>query len=362
MSYVWAAPAILAGIYYLIALLAAILHLRRSDPAPGFTPPVSLLKPLYGRDPHLEEALRSQAGQDYPDFEMLLGAADPSDPALAAVERLPNARIVPSTTAAANGKVGVLIDLARAARHPILLVSDSDIRAGEGYLAAVVAPLADPKVGVVTCLYRATSYRWPGRWEALGIATEFAPSVLVAPLAGVGEFALGSTMVFRAADLERAGGFEALADFLADDYQLGRRISALGLSVALSRTVVETHLAGDSWGAVWRHQLRWSRTIRVSRSAGYYGYLVTQASLWSLVALATGHWAAALGAMVVRLAAGIVVGVGVLGDRNVARYWYLIPFRDLWGFAVWLAGAFGNRVEWRGIRLELDSSGRIRRV
>jgi ceramide glucosyltransferase len=226
-------------------------------------------------------------------------------------------------------------------------------------LRRVVAPLEDPGSGVVTCLYRAHAETWPGRWEAIGVATEFAPSVLVAPLFGVSGFALGSTMVFRAAQLNAIGGFPAIESYLADDYQLGAHISQLGYRVVLSTVVVETTLSGASWGEVWRHQLRWSRTIRVSRRAGYYGYLLTQASFWALIAALAGSWRVAIGALMVRLAAGVTAGRCVIGDTQVSRYWYLIPLRDLWGFSIWVAGLTGSTVEWRGQRLRLSPEGKI---
>jgi len=202
-------------------------------------------------------------------------------------------RLVAVSTRAANGKVGALADLAREARYPLLLVNDSDIHVPPDYLRRIVGPLEDPAVGMVTCLYRAASDDWPGRWEALGIATDFAAGVLVAPLVGVREFGLGSTLLFRAVDLEAIGGFAALADYIADDYQLAKRITELGRRVLLSRQVVTTWLSGRTWGEVWRHQVRWARTIRVSRGA-YLGLPLSNASLWALVAVAAGGWWAAL--------------------------------------------------------------------
>ncbi|MFN0166865.1 MAG: bacteriohopanetetrol glucosamine biosynthesis glycosyltransferase HpnI [Bryobacteraceae bacterium] len=367
MSWWFTLPALAAGGYYAIALAAGIVRRigRRKEANPSYLPPISILKPLRGRDPRFLEALRSHASQDYPEFELVFGVSDPADPALADIEILrreyPELRIVvvQSVTDAPNRKVGVLIDLALEARHPVLLVSDSDIRVDPGYLREVVGPLYRPETGVVTCLYRATAESLPARFEALGVSTEFAPSVLVAPLAGVSGFALGSTMVFRAADLERAGGFAALAGYLADDYHLGRILSGLGLRVHLSHTVVETCLSGSGWSEVWRHALRWSRTIRMSRPAGYYGYLATQATFWALLALIAGHPGVASAVMAVRLAAAWVVGSIVLKDPNAARLLWLIPLRDLWGFAIWLAGLFGDSVEWRGLRLRLTSRGRI---
>ncbi len=363
----WAVPALAGACYYLLVLVAAWRWQKGSSrlPVPASPQPVSILKPLRGRDPRFYEAILSHALQRYPEFEILFGVSDPDDPALEDVDRLrreyPGLPISVYTvaTAAPNAKVGVMAELAKHARHPLLLVNDSDIVVEPGYLEAVTAPLDDPGVGLVTCLYRAAAESPAARAEALGIATEFAPSVLVARLLGVAEFALGSTMVFRAAALRKIGGFEAIAGYVADDYQLGRRISALGLRVVFAPVVVETGLGGESWAQTWRHQLRWSRTIRVSRPAGYYGYAVTHATLWSLVAFAAGQWWAGGLALAIRVAAGVVVGARILKDRKTLPSFWLIPLRDLFGFAVWLGGAFGRHVDWRGSRLRLDREGRI---
>lgn len=166
-------------------------------------------------------------------------------------------------------------------------------------------------------------------------------------------------MVFRAEALRGIGGFEAIAQFLADDYQLGSHIRGLGYRIEFAPVVVETDLGGESWGQTWRHQLRWARTIRVSRPAGYYGYGVTHATVWALVAFAAGQWWAGAAALGLRLIAGLWVGGGILRDRRVAPYFWLIPLRDLFGFAVWLGGIFGQHVQWRDRRLELHTDGRI---
>jgi ceramide glucosyltransferase len=347
--------------------LVAALRRARKKPASGPTdlPGISILKPVYGRDPEFYDAIRSHAAQEYPEFEILFGARDREDAALEDVARLrdefPRVPIsaVISSTYAPNPKVGVLADLARRARHGVLLVNDSDIRVPPDYLRRVVAPLSDPAVGLVTCLYRAAGESFPARFEALGIATEFAPSVLVARAVGVAEFALGSTMALRAADLRAAGGFEAIGEYLADDYQLGRRISELGLRVAFAGIVVETRLSGRTWRDVWRHQVRWARTIRVSRRGGYLGYAATQATLWSLLAFAAGEGRIAMAVLALRITAGVLCGAAVLGDRNTVRMAWLIPARDLWGFAVWLAGLLGATVDWRGLRIRLGPEGKI---
>lgn len=365
---IWfAAPAVAAGLYYLLAAIAAWRWNRQIPPRRhgGEWPPLSILKPVHGRDPGFYEAIRSHAVQDYPEFEILFGTRDPNDPALEDIGRL--AREFPQLqmrtlivdTQSPNAKVGVLTALAREARYPLLLVNDSDITVGPDYLHAVVAPLEDPSIGMVTALYRAHAETQAGRWEALGIATEFAPSVMVARLIGVVDFALGSTMAFRAADLARLGGFPAIENYLADDYQLGNRMARLGLRVVFAPVVVETSLDGDSWTRTWRHQLRWSRTIRVSRPSGYLGSVVTQATLWALVAGAAGHWRIGLAALAMRMIAGVWVGAIVVQDRAVWWEAPLIPLRDLWGFAVWVGGMVGHEVEWRGQRLRLRRDGHI---
>jgi len=181
----------------------------------------------------------------------------------------------------------------------------------------------------------------------------------VARLLGVAEFALGSTMMFRADALRRMGGFEAIADHLADDYQLGRHIHALGYRIEFAPAVVETDLGGESWRQTWRHQLRWARTIRVSRPGGYLGYVVTHATVWAAVAFAGRQWWAGGIALGLRLVAGLMAGA-ILKDRQVARNFWLIPLRDLMGFAVWAGGAFGTTVHWRDRKLKLGRHGIIR--
>ena len=360
----WLVLGIAAG-YQLFAILACLWHLRRgAGPWPA-NPGVSILKPVRGADPGFYEAIRSQAAQVYPQFEILFGIRDPADPAAPAIQRLiqefPSIpiRLIVCAQDAPNGKVGILMDLAREAQHPLLIVSDSDISVPPGYLHAVTAPLADPRIGLVTCLYRAQADDWPSRFEALAIASDFAPSTLVAPFAGVSEFGLGSTLAFRRADLDRIGGFAAIADYLADDYQLGRKLHSLGLRNVISEVVVSTRLSAGSWRAAWRHQLRWARTIRLSRGAGYAGLPVTFATLWAVIAAACGWWWPALTLLAIRLGMAITCGWFVLRTSDVLKYFYLIPLRDLWGVAIWAAGLFGDTVEWRGRRLRLDAEGRI---
>jgi ceramide glucosyltransferase len=318
---------------------------------------VSIFKPIHGADPALREAIRSHTvftGE----YELLCGVSDPRDPAIPLLREFPSVRIVESRTKTANGKVGVLADLAAAARFPILIVNDADIRVDPDYLQRVTEPLASPDVGLVTCLYRPHGTTFASRFEGLGVSTDFAPSALVARLVGVDEFAMGSTLAFRKSDLERIGGFAAFGDYLADDYQLGHRIHKLGLKCVLSDAIVETGLGGD-WLDVWRHQVRWARTIRVSKPGGYIGLPLTNATLWVVILVALGRWELAALVLALRLWMAIQAGWFVLRSRDVLLFWWLVPARDLFAFAVWIAGLFGNSVIWRGRELKLDGQGRI---
>jgi len=354
-----------AGLYQLLAIIAVLSHRQQASHRTPANLPVSILKPVYGKDAGFYDAIRTQALQQYPDFEILFGIRRPDDPARAEVERLIREfpalpmRLVLCTTSAPNLKVGLLIDLAREARHPILIVNDSDISVPPGYIRDVTSPLDDAGVGLVTCLYRAEARDWPSRFEGLAIATDFAPSTLVARLFGVSEFGLGSTLAFRRTDLDRIGGFHAIADYLADDYQLGHKLHALGLRNIISEVVVSTRMSSGSWLGAWRHQVRWTRTIRLSGGAGYAGLPITYASLWVVIAALFGLWWVALPLLAIRFAMAIVGGRLLLGSADVWKYWYAIPLRDLCGVAVWAAGLFGHTVVWRDQRLKLDAEGRI---
>jgi ceramide glucosyltransferase len=228
-------------------------------------------------------------------------------------------------------------------------------------LTGVTAPLADPRVGLVTTLYRARGAALAAKWEALGVAIDFAPSVLVAPLVGIREFGLGATLVFRARDLAAIGGFPAIREYLADDYQLAKRITSLGLNAYMSDVVVETSIGDDSWAGVWAHQVRWARTIRVSRGDGYLGLPLTHAGVWIGVALLCGAWQAAAALAAARYFSAIATGVVILRSPLAWRAWFLAPLWDLWAFAVWVAGLGGSTVTWRDGVLKLTKDGRLLR-
>jgi len=367
-----------SSLYYLICLWSALKFLdeRESGEAARPTqvlPPISILKPLKGTDPEIYESFHSHCLQDYPEYEIIFGVSDPNDPAIESVravqQEFPDLRIqlvVSPKILGANVKVSNLAQMLLQARHDYLIINDSDIRVEPDYLRRVTAPLAEPRVGMVTCLYRGVAAATLGSClEALGISTDFCPSVLAArQLEGI-HFGLGSTLAFRRAELEQIGGFTSFLDYLADDYELGNRIAGLGLAVELSEIVVETYLPPYNLREFFAHQLRWARGVRDARAGGYLGLVFTFGIPWALVALAASRelwaWAALAFTLLLRLAIALVVGRNVLKDRQVLKYLWLIPLRDLVALAVWIASLCGHTVTWRGDRFRLKD-GKLYRI
>jgi ceramide glucosyltransferase len=369
-----------SSIYYLICLWSATSFVRgrKADMSVRPTqslPPVSILKPLKGTDPDIYESFRSHCLQDYPQYEIIFGVSDPDDPAVASVRQLQREfpgqailLVVSPNILGANVKVSNLEQMLPTARYRHLLVNDSDIRVERDYLRRVIVPLADESVGMVTCLYRGIAASTLGsRLESLGISTDFCPGVLVArQLEGGLRFGLGSTLAFRRTDLERIGGFRSIVDFLADDYELGQRIAALGLQVRLSDVVVETYLPAYDLRGFLAHQLRWARGVRDSRAGGYIGLVSTYGLMWALLALVAAHatpwsWAVFGMTMLLRLAVALAVGSAALQDSQVLKFLWLFPVRDLVAVAVWVASFGGHTVTWRGDRFELKK-GRLARL
>jgi ceramide glucosyltransferase len=362
-----------SAVYYLLCLWSAAKFLHEGK-APNEAsaldlPPISILKPLKGCDPEIYDSFRSHCVQDYPQYELIFGVSDPNDSAIATVKALqrefPNRRIqmlVCPQILGANVKVSNLAQMLNEARYDYLIVNDSDIRVEPSYLRRVTGPLTDSRVGMVTCLYRGVADTTLGsRLEALGISTDFCASVLAArQIEGGIRFGLGSTLAFRRAELEKIGGFASFIDYLADDYELGKRIAGQGLSVKLSDVVVETYLPAYSVREFLAHQLRWARGVRDARAGGYLGLVFTFGVLWASVALATSRgalwaWGALAITLFLRLAVAGVVGWSVLRDRQILRYAWLIPVRDLIAAAIWIASLGGHTVTWRGDRFRLKN-------
>lgn len=337
---------------------------RRS--AADFTPPVSLLKPLRGADPGMYEAFRSHCLQDYPEFELIFGVADAGDPAVALVERLQREfsthhieLVICPAALGANLKVSNLVQMLPRTNHPYLLVNDGDITIEPDYLRRILAPFANPKVGMVTSLYRGEPGRTLGsRLEALGISTDFCAGVLVArQLEGV-QFGLGATLALPRSALDQIGGFAPLLEYLADDYELGNRVAKLGREVVISDAVVATRLPDYTLGGYWQHQLRWARGIREVRRLGYLGLAFTFGLPWAIFALlfsggsAWSAWLLAI-ALLARLAVAVAVGRQIVNDPRIPADLWLLPLRDVLALILWGATFAGRTIVWRGSRFVL---------
>jgi len=358
--------------FYCYSIYAAIDFFGSPDPVePDFHPCVTLLKPICGLDSDAYENLASFCQQDYPQYQIIFAVRDQHDPGVEVVKQIidnfPSIDIqlvVNDRTIGTNLKVSNLANAAAVAKYSILLIADSDIRVGSDYLRRVIQPMRDPTVGVVTCLYRSLTQGWMARIEALWISTEFHPRVLVArKLEGI-KFALGSTIVIQRSALEAIGGFLAIADYLADDFQLGNLPAQVGYKVVLSDYVVEHVLATASFSDLIQRQIRWACCQRVSRPWGYLGLIFTHGTATSLLLLmATGGsilgWTGLGITWTMRLLMAWVVGVRSLKDPTAKKFLWLVPLRDLMSFALWCYSFVGNVIEWRGQRLKLTKGGKL---
>jgi len=381
LKIVFVLAAIASIFYYVLCMWSAAAFLReqktagkRVYPTPTL-PGVCILKPLKGTDPEMYESFRSHCVQDYPEYDILFGLSEADDPALEFVKRLKQEfpqhairMMVCEQNLEANIKVSNLAQMAREARYGVFVVSDSDIRVPPDYLRRVVAPLSDSNVGLVTCLYRGVASGTLGsRLESLGISTDFIPGVLAArAIEGGIRFGLGSTLAFGRRDLQTIGGFESFADYLADDYELGKQIAALGKKVKISDVVVETFLPRYTMREFLTHQLRWARTVRDARPWGYAGLGLTFGLPWALLAVAAARgaswgWALVIAVLAMRLGVTFAVGRKVLRDRQALAMFPLLPLRDIVALLVWIVSFVGHNVAWRGDRFELKK-GKLTRA
>jgi ceramide glucosyltransferase len=366
--------ALLGTAFYVFAILSAWRFLRQPRAMSRFHPPVSILKPVRGADPHAYECFRSHCLLDYAEYEIIFGVHDPGDPAVPLIERLkqefPQRRIelvVCPRDLGTNRKVSNLIQMLPSARHDHLLVNDGDIRVPPDYLRRIMAPLADARVGLVTALYRAVAGRTLGsKLEALSIS-DFATAVLVSYSSRRHfHYGFGSTLAFSRRALEQVGGFEALAGYLADDHQLGTLFARAGYQIVLSDLVVETALPEYSLRDFWHHQLRWARTVRDASPRGNLGLVLVFGVQWAAVALiasagAPRAWALLAVAYAARIASLLVTALAVCKDSGALRRLWLLPLRDLQAVLVWAASFAGRTVVWRGDRFILKH-GRLLRV
>jgi len=356
-------------IYYAVAIGAAgkFFGSRSAPPAPpspwDFTPPVSILKPIRGLDRETYENYASFCRQDYPDYEILFCVTDEFDPAIPVIEQLtrdfPDRAVrllVGSEPVGVSDKVNKLCRMAREARNDVLIVTDSDVRVEPGFLRAVAAPFRNEEVGGVTCLYRGlTDGSFAADLEAMGNSADFAPGVLVAWLGGGGkiDFMLGAVMATTKDRLEEIGGFESLADYLCDDYELGNRIAARGYRIELSRETVAIDYPHQTLAEAFRHQLRWNLAIRYSRPWGHLGMIFTHGLAWMALGIAlTRTWVGTFPFVVayclLRVEVALSAGARGMRDPLIRRKQWMLPVRDAFAFVVWLASFFPQRIRWRG--------------
>jgi ceramide glucosyltransferase len=352
--------------YYVVVVLAAIRFFQKKGAKHDFQPPVSILKPVHGIDFGSHENFASFCQQDYPDYEILFCVNELTDPAVPVIQRVvsefPGRRIRILSGASrlgTNQKVNNLALLAKEAQHEILIQSDADIRVGPNYLKVMAVPFADPSVGIVSCLYSAIAE--PNLWahlEAVGAASDFLPSALVADWLEGTSFALGASVATTKTWLREIGGFEALTNVLADDYEIGNRVYKAGGKALLSREIVWTMYPAQSFRGFWGHQVRWARTIRTVRPSAFLGLILTHGLPWAIAAamVAPKAWIAEaylLAYLVLRLAAAWTAGVWGMGDQILRRQLWLVPLRDAIHVAVWLAGFTSHRVNWGGTEYEV---------
>jgi ceramide glucosyltransferase len=344
----------------------------------GFTPPLTLLKPLHGDEPGLEAHLATFFQQDYPEYEILFCTRDPADPGLKTARRVA-ARYpqVPARFFSTEGRPDYINDkvismelMEAGAAHDILVISDSDVRVAPDYLRAVALPFADPRVGAVTCPYRGMAVEgglW-SRLEAVGMSVEMTSGVLVARSVEGMQFALGPTMAFRRETVRRMGGFRVTADLCSDDFILGNETYKLGETVILSHHAIDHIVLNVHFIPSLKHQTRWMKSTRFSRPKGHLGTALTFSVPYGLLAWAAfaalhhPWWGLALFGLSVmtRLALSIAVGRLVVGDPSWFNLLVLYPLRDLMGFGFWAASYSSSRILWRGRVYELLAGGRMR--
>ena len=361
-----------AVLFYTYGVYTAIIFLRDSPPInPEFHPPVTILKPLCGIDQGTYTNLASFCQQNYPQYQIIFSVRSSTDPSIEVIEKLiqqfPEIDInllVKDQIIGANLKISNLANAVTIAKYDILVIADSDIRVGSEYLKTVIQPLQDQKVGVVTCLYRSTAQGIATILEAICTATDFQVGILVSKqLEGI-KFALGSTIVIRKTTLAKIGGFAVVADYLADDYQLGYLPTQIGEKVVLSNYIVEHGLGHSSLLDSINRQIRWARCIRVSRPWGYGGLIFTFGTISSLLLLITNSgsifsWLVFSITFLMRLIMAWLIGVKLLNDSVTKKYFWLIPIADIVRFIIWCCGFFGNTIKWRGTKFKLVKDGKL---
>lgn len=370
-------PVLLSWIYWIaVAVAVAVFFARKARPArEDYRPSVSLVKPVCGLEKNLHENLASACAQDYPDYEVIYALQNPSDPALPILERIragnPPGRVrilVDPAAAGPNGRLCNILNATREAKGDVLVYSDSDMLLEAGYLRAIVAPLADPAVGISCTLYRA--HGAVNLWESLELLSlnaEFVPSMIFATVTGAALACPGASQAVRRETLEMIGGLAPMADALVEDLELGRRIVKEGLRLVIEPHVAATGVDLDGWRPWWRHQVYWDQNTRAASPVGFFFTCLVRgiplAVLYSFALLPHGAFELELLAATIALRLGCAASSCLyLGDREGLRALWLLPLRDLAGAATWAASFLQRTVHWKGRTFVLSGNRLVESV
>ena len=362
------------GVYVIFSIfcVAKFFRLKREEGESASLTPVSVLKPVKGGDPDFRTNIESFCRQDYPEYEVLLGFTDPADSAISTAEEVASAEpdrkvrvVIGEKNIGVNQKVSNLQGLIEEARYPLLVISDSDMKVERQYLKRIVTEYSSREnVGLVTSLYKISDPSSAGAaLESLTVALDFIPSVLVAArLEGI-TFGLGASIVVSKDAIDAFGGLAVIADYLADDYQIGNRLWKKGYKLILSDYVIEDVVGDMSLGEYLVHQVRWSRTYRASRPKGFFGYGLTHTVAFAVAILIlqpSHHSVVRLGVvLLLRLSLGLVVCQRVIRSRKWLKWLVLLPIKDLISFGIWGWSFMGRNVYWRGRYYRIVRGGRI---
>jgi len=335
-------------------------------------PPVTILKPVRGLEKNQKKNLRSACLQDYPEFQIVYSAQDPHDPVIPLLKEIEEefgrekvSIAIEDRQAGPNGKINNLLGGLSHARYDTLVISDSDAHLQPNYLKTIIAPLADPDIGCVCTLYKATSAdRWFEKMELLTLNADFTPSVIFAHVTGVSNFCLGSSLSLRRSTLEDIGGLETLADYLVEDYEIGRRLWVSEKRVAIVNHFIEIVVDLKDPRQWWNHQVYWDQNTKAARPLGFLASILIRsvpfALLFAALRLGDGIGLAALGGTVgIRMATAAMILRWGIKDPEGLRSLALLPFRDMAALGTWILAFTKKTVIWRGSEFTLTRNGRL---
>ncbi|MDJ0730575.1 MAG: glycosyltransferase [Crocosphaera sp.] len=368
---------ILAGSVFSVLTVATVKRFfkgSRRDPQSGtpqnFTPPVTVLKPVRGLEKNLKHNLRTIATQDYPDYQVIYSVQDPQDPAYLIIKDIQAefgrdriSVVISRVEAGANGKVNNLLGAMEAACHDIIIISDSDTRLRSDYIATIVEPLANPEVGCVCTPFKVTKAdSWYEKMELLTMNADFMPSVMFAEVTGASNSCLGPSIAIRRSTLDKLGGLESLADYLVEDYEIGRRVWTSGQKMVLLPYMIDVVVDLASWKNWWSHQVYWDQNTYLARPGAFISTILIRSIPFALI-FAVLRWdliglEVLMATILIRIITAAMVAQE-MGDKETIKSLYLLPFRDAVGLVFWGLAFTQRTVIWRGVEFKLTSHGKM---